>query len=341
MLRSSSSNAFFCEIVMKRILLVIALLATPGLLISPPAFGVSKEIIQLQVQVEQLQNSLQHMQSSTDMRLGALTNLIQQSTDNINKMTVQMNNLATEFKKQNAASSNLDNQLSSQIQSMNDTMDAVKTRLDDMKSQLQSIRSQMQNVNAAPPATGQTDDQSGGAQNAQPPLPPGTIPTPQAGGGGGQPQPQASASQLAPSATSSQLAPPADQLYQSAMRDYNAARYNIASSEFGDLIKFYPQAALAGNSEFYLGEIAYRQRHYDAAIKHYDAVLEHFSGNSKAPAAQLRKGQALLKLGKKEAAVQELRSLVQRYPQTPEAREGRSQLNGMGVRIYPKPSAYR
>ena len=45
--------------------------------------------------------------------------------------------------------------------------------------------------------------------------------------------------------------------------------------------------------------------------------------------------------GPENAGIRELRTLVQRYPQTPEAQEGRSKLKGMGVRIYAaKPSAY-
>jgi tol-pal system protein YbgF len=107
------------------------------------------------------------------------------------------------------------------------------------------------------------------------------------------------------------------------------------------VIHYYPQDPLAGNAQFYLGEINYRQGKYAAAVKNYDAVLEQYSGNPKAPAAELRKGQSLIEMGQKDAGVRELRTLVQRYPQTPEAQEGRSKLNGMGVRIYAaKPSAY-
>ena len=89
---------------------------------------------------------------------------------------------------------------------------------------------------------------------------------------------------------------------------------------------------MAGSAQFYLGEIAYRQQNYADAIKAYNAVLEGFSGNSKAPAAQLRKGLALLQLGKKDAGIRELRLLIQRHPQAPEASQARSKLNGMGVR---------
>jgi TolA-binding protein len=64
-------------------------------------------------------------------------------------------------------------------------------------------------------------------------------------------------------------------------------------------------------------------------------VLEGFAGNAKAPAAQLHKGLALLAQNKRDAGIRELRELIGRHPQTPEARVARSKLNGMGVRINP------
>ena len=64
-------------------------------------------------------------------------------------------------------------------------------------------------------------------------------------------------------------------------------------------------------------------------------MLEGFSGNAKAPAAQLHKGYALLAENRRDEGIHELRSLIQRHPQTPEARAARSKLNGMGVKITP------
>ena len=181
---------------------------------------------------------------------------------------------------------------------------------------MQAIQSQLQNVNGGLPP--QPNGSAG-------PAPGGAAPAGQGPGG------EAAAPQ----------APPVDQLYQGGLRDYNSAKYNIAASEFSDVIHYYPADPLAGNAQFYLGEIAYRQGKYADAIKSYDAVLEQYSGNSKAAAAELRKGQSLIAMGQKDAGVRELRTLIQRYPQTPEAQEGRSKLNGMGVRIYAsKPSAY-
>ena len=44
------------------------------------------------------------------------------------------------------------------------------------------------------------------------------------------------------------------------MRDYNAAKYTVATGEFQDVIHYYPMDDLAGSAQFYLGEISYRQR---------------------------------------------------------------------------------
>ena len=90
---------------------------------------------------------------------------------------------------------------------------------------------------------------------------------------------------------------------------------------------------MAGSAQFYLGEIAYRQRNYEDAVQNYNAVLEQFSGSPKAATAQLHKGLALIALSKRDAGLHELRSLIQRHPQTPEAAQARAKLNEMGVRI--------
>jgi tol-pal system protein YbgF len=297
-------------------LTTVALFALPPNL--PHAFAVSKEMVQLQTQVQQLQDMVQHLQTSNDERMGVIVNLVQQNTDNVNRMMAAMNGLQAALKVENEQRGTGAQQLSTQIQGLNDSVDELKTRVANLTTQLQAIQSQLQNVNGTLPAQ---QPQSGVA-----PLP----------GMGHDPAGEAAAPVPAQPA-----APPVDQLYQSALRDYNSAKYAIASSEFSDVIHYYPQDPLAGNAQFYLGEINYRQGKYAAAVKAYDAVLEQYSGNSKAPAAELRKGQSLIEMGQKDAGVRELRTLVQRYPQTPEAQEGRSKLNGMGVRIYAaKPSAY-
>ena len=283
------------------------------------AFAVSKEMVQLQTQVQQLQDMVQHLQTSNDERMGVIVNLVQQNTDNVNRMMASVNALQTTLKMENDQRGTSNTQLSDS--------DPVAERL---RRRAEDAHRQPDHADAIHPEPAAEREWYAGAASGRPGCREEACRQP------GSPGPGCGA---AGSQTSQ--APPVDQLYQSALRDYNSAKYNIAASEFGDVIHYYPQDPLAGNAQFYLGEINYRQGKYAAAVKAYDAVLEQYSGNSKAPAAELRKGQSLIEMGQKDAGVRELRTLVQRYPQTPEAQEGRSKLNGMGVRIYAaKPSAY-
>jgi tol-pal system protein YbgF len=296
--------------------------ATAVLLLSvtalpPRAHAVAKEIIELQTQVSQLQDMITQMKQSNDERMGVLLHMVQQNADSISRMTTQVNSM-----QQAMSSQNENQQLSGQMQALNDSVDELKTRIGKLDATLQSMQAQLQNVQN--PAGGPTQ-------------PAGPAPT-----GPGMADNAPPAGNLAPmQAGNGAPAPPLQQTYQAALRDYNSAKYDLSNSEFSDVVKYYPQDDLAGNAHFYMGEIAFRQGKFPQAEKQYDIVLEQFAGNPKAPAAQLRKGESLLQSQQREAGAQELRSLIQRYPQTPEAAEARSKLNGMGIRISPKPTAYR
>jgi len=95
-------------------------------------------------------------------------------------------------------------------------------------------------------------------------------------------------------------APPPDVLYNNALRDYNGDKNDLATQEFSDYLKFYPNTDLAGNCYFYLGEIQFRAGNYQQAAQNYDQVLQNFPSGNKAASAQLKKGFSLIELGKQE-----------------------------------------
>lgn len=121
-------------------------------------------------------------------------------------------------------------------------------------------------------------------------------------------------------------APAPDVLYNNALRDYNGGKNDLATQEFSDYIKFYPNTDLAGNSYFYLAEIQFKAGDFKSAIANYDLVLQNFPSGNKAATAQLKKGYALLELGKDEEGTEELRHVIQRYPRTTEAGQARERL---------------
>jgi tol-pal system protein YbgF len=291
-------------------LLAAALLASVFGFAPSRAHAASKEIIELQTQVQQLLDMVQRLQSTIDSRFGALQGLVQQSVDNSNKVSAAMDALQQKIGAQNEALSGKIDSNSGQVQSVSDSLDELKARIGKLDKSIQDLQSQLQNMQAPP--SGQQQQPGGSGMPAQPATP---------GAGSAAPGPGANA------------APPLQDTYQSAVRDFNSGHSDVATGEFQEVIQYYPQDELAGNAQFYLGEIAYRQQQYSDAVKSYNTVLESFSSSPKAAAAQLHKGYALLQLNKRDAGIHELRSLIQRHPQTPEAQQARSKLNGMGVRI--------
>jgi tol-pal system protein YbgF len=263
-----------------------------------PAFGVSKEIIQLQTQVQTLSDQVARMQQSIDERMGVMRNLVEQSADSVNKMSVAVIDLQQKTQSQSADTNSKLEQVSGQIQSLHDTVDELKARLAKITKQLDDIQQGGQNLAAGQPATAAAPGAMGPSVGNQP---------------------------------TAAAAPPPDVLYNNALRDYNAGKYDLASQEFGDYLKYYSNTDLAGGAQFYLADIEYRQGNFDAAVKDYDKVLEQYPGGSKAAAAQLKKGYALLELGQREAGVRELNSLIARYPRSIEASQARDRLKRLGV----------
>jgi tol-pal system protein YbgF len=253
-----------------------------------PAWGVNKDMVQLQTQVQQLQEQMTAMQRAFDERMGVMKNLVEQDTDAVNKVAAALNALQTTLQKQQNDGGTKTDQLSGQIQALNDTMDEIKVRLAKVTKQLEDMQAAQQSL-----AAQQTQQQQ---------------------------QQQALAQ-----------APPPDVLYNNALRDYNGAKNDLATQEFSDYIKFYPNTDLAGNSYYYLGEIQFRGGNYQQAAQSYDQVLQNFPSGNKAASAQLKKGFALIELGKQDDGVNELRHLIQRYPHAPEALQARDRLRKLGV----------
>jgi tol-pal system protein YbgF len=262
---------------------------------SMPAWSANRDLVQLQTQVQALQDQMSRMQQSFDERMGVMKNLVEQDTDTVNKVATAVANLQAALEKQQADSGGKVDQVSGQIQALNDTMDELKVRLGKLSKQLEDMQAAQQNL---------------ATQQAQATAPPSQ-------------------------------APPPDILYNNALRDYNAGNNDVATQEFSDYIKYYPNTDLAGNSYFYLAEIQFKQGKYQQAVQSYDQVLQNFPSGNKAAAAQLKKGLALVQLGQRDDGIRELKHVVQRYPRSNEALQAKEALRKLGVATAAKPSPAR
>jgi tol-pal system protein YbgF len=261
---------------------------------SHPAFAADtkSQLIQIQTQLQLMQDNMSRMQQSFDERMGVMKDLLTQQTDNVNKMGAAVQNLQKTLGQQTSDAGSKVDQISGQVQALHDAVDELKARLAKVSKQLDDMQTAQQNITTPP--TGQPGGPGGAANNV----------------------PQA---------------PPADQLYNDGLRDYNANKNDLASQEFAQYLQVYGNTDLAGNAQFYLGEISYRQGNYAGAVQAYNKVLDQYPGGNKTAAAQLKKAYALLELGQRDAGVQELRSLISRYPKSPEALQARDRLTKLGA----------
>jgi TolA-binding protein len=297
-------------------------------LTSLPAHAASKEMIQLQTQIQQLQDAVARLQQSNDERMGVLKDLVQQTSDAINKMSTDVNGLKLGMQNQQDAASTRDQQLSGQVQSLNDSFDEIKARLSRMEKSISDIQSQQQSTAAA------LSNLPQGGNNTPAGAQPNNAPS--------SPQPNNNSSNNYPSpvpvtpipmqSSAPPAGPSAGDLYHTAYGDYISAKYPLATSEFTDLTKAYPDDNLSGNAYFYLGEMNLRTQKPTAAIKDYDQVLERYPDNAKVPASHLHKADALIATKQNVAGERELRALIQRFPNSPEASQARAKLNSLRAR---------
>lgn len=296
-------------------------------LATPRAHAVSKEMVQLMTQVQQLQDAVARLQQSNDERMGVLKDLVQQTADSVNRMSASVGDLQKRVGVQSEAATAKNDQLSGQIQSLNDSLDEIKARMAKLDRALGDIQGQQQSINAqlqAMPASSLSGTPSSGPAPSSAPAPSEPLNSVPANTPAATPAPSRKLPPPGPSAS-------VNEMYRGALGDYMSAKYTVATSEFNDIVRAYPDDNLSGNAYYYLGEINIHTNKPAQAIRDYDHLLERYPDNAKIPAAHLHKAEAMLALKQNEAGIRELRALVQRFPNSPEAAQARAKLSSLGA----------
>jgi tol-pal system protein YbgF len=276
-------------------LIVLALLGTQV----RPAFGVNKEELQMMQQLDALQTAVQNLQKTVDTQTAVLRTLVEQANDNVNTMKATVTDLHGSVQQNLASSGARFDSMTSQMQALSESLEEAKARLSKLGEQIAQLQNTVTNI-PANPTPGTTSG------------PPGAPPTP-----GGPPVPDA------------------DSLYTQGLSYYNGGQYDLSIQAFNDYLKYYKDTDRASNAQFYIGECYYSQQDYNHAIQAYDLCSEKYPAGNKAPAAQLKKGLSLLALDQKSAGIRELRSLVQRFPDSHEADLARQRLKKLGITVPP------
>ena len=288
-----------------------------------PAHATSKEIIELQTQVQQLLDMVQRLQSTLDTRFGVLQHLAEQTADHANQMTATVNALQQKINAQNEALGGKLDTVSGQVQSLNDSVDELKSRI----AKLDKIDPGSADAVAehSEPATG----------------PAARTPAP---GAPAAPGADKRAASSAGTAGAPGRQPPRNagmrrrrrskETFQAGVRDYNAGRYPTGRRRISG------RASLlsAGRSGRHRAVLPGRDRLPAAALRRRGQRLQRRAGRlqpatPRLPPRNCTKGLRCWRRTRSDAGIHELRLLIQRHPQTPEAATARTKLNSLGVHV--------
>lgn len=114
--------------------------------------------------------------------------------------------------------------------------------------------------------------------------------------------------------------------YDKAFEALKSANYPAAIAGFGDFLAKYPQAQLADNAQYWLGEAYYVTRDYPNAVAAFQSVMQRWPNSRKAPDALLKLGYTQFEQKRYPEARTTLNDVARRYPDTDAARLARERI---------------
>jgi tol-pal system protein YbgF len=235
---------------------------------------------------------------------------------------------------------------------------ALTQRVEALTASLTTLSGQVDDLNArlgtasrepraqAPPPTG----------TARPAVPvPATPPASAAAPGSAAPSSGPPTS--APPPTAMPVAPPVasrpttnalqpQDIYQAAYLDFSKGSYALAIAGFREFLRRFPDQALAGAAQYWIGEahVSLARGHANAgqapqatealeqAVQEFRKVLANYPRSDKAPASLYKEALVLLELKQPDVAQQRLQYLVDTFPQSEESTLARERLAALRPR---------
>ena len=148
----------------------------------------------------------------------------------------------------------------------------------------------------------------------------------------------------APGAPRSSGGPTPQQAYQAAYLDFSKGNYPLAVAGFREFVRRYPDAALADQAQYWVGESLFSQaraslaagqadkatRELEQAVQEFRRVSLNYPRGDKVPTALYKEALALLELKQTRLAQTRLQYLLDNFPQSEEAPLARERLANLG-----------
>jgi tol-pal system protein YbgF len=198
--------------------------------------------------------------------------------------------------------------LGTQGMEQQDNLSLLEARLEELNVQLQQLQETLEMIQLYGGVTKQPEDTP-----EPPPLQ--TVPTIKPSSGA-----------ATPAISGQEQDAAAQKLYDTALEDINNERYLLAESRLLSFLMQYPDNALAGNAQYWIGEASYAQDKYELAITEFEKVVSKFNKSPKVTAALLKIGFSQIRLEKGEDGKATLLKLIKDHPDSEEAARARTEL---------------
>ena len=111
----------------------------------------------------------------------------------------------------------------------------------------------------------------------------------------------------------------AQEIYQSGMDAFNAKKYDAAEQDFNLILKDYPKDKLAGNAQYWLGEVYFSREEFAKAAVAFGKGYKNYKDGNKGADSMYKLGVAMQKLDKKAEACAAYQSLPSEFPKAEKA----------------------
>jgi tol-pal system protein YbgF len=197
--------------------------------------------------------------------------------------------------------------LSTRVDTLSTELTRVSARLDELSRRIEALSRELASRPAPTPSPG-----------GPAPAAPGAAGAPRSSGG---PTPQ--------------------QAYQAAYLDFSKGNYPLAVAGFREFVRRYPDAALADQAQYWVGESLFSQaraslaagqttRELEQAVQEFRRVSLNYPRGDKVPTALYKEALALLELKQTRLAQTRLQYLLDNFPQSEEAPLARERLANLG-----------
>jgi tol-pal system protein YbgF len=112
----------------------------------------------------------------------------------------------------------------------------------------------------------------------------------------------------------------AKRLYQAALGDYQRGKFDLAVQGFRSYLEQAPRGDVADTAQYYLGESLYSSKDYRGAISEFERLVRDFPQSPQVPSALLKSGYAYYEVKDGVQGRRVLRTLVEKYPTSREAK---------------------